>query len=408
MTNLTHTKGPLSGVTAISLCQAIAGPFASSMLGDFGANVIAIENPKGRDASRPSHQNPGWGTVMDKRNTQSLCMDVRTDDGRRIFKALLKNADMLIDGFRGGQLASWGFSDDDLWSINPALVIVHISGYGQTGDPSYVKRASFDGIGQAFSGFLEMNGYSDRPAIPAFPQVSDYYTGFAALAGGLAALVRAQATGVGDSVDVAQYEIMARCSGYYVMNYLNTGQLPQRGAVFNAGMGTYECQDGVGLYVMILGAGVLKKACEILDLKYGADPFPCGINGARKGTEAGEALEAALLAYLSEHDSGEAESAFQEAGIPCSLVNTFEMCEKNPQFLARKTFTVWRNAYNEETTRGVNVVPRFTKKPGEISRGMPLVGQDNEMILSALGIDEKSIKHLYDSGVISHEQTPFE
>ncbi len=408
MANQTHAKGPLSDVTVISLCQAIAGPFASSMLGDFGANVIAIENPKGRDASRPGPQNPGWGTVMDRRNTQSLCMDVRANDGRGIFKALLEDTDMLIDGFRGGQLASWGFADDDLWNINPALVIVHISGYGQTGDPSYVKRASFDGIGQAFSGFMEMNGYSDRPAIPAFPQVSDYYAGFAALAGGLAALVKARATGEGDSVDVAQYEVMTRCSGYYVMNYLNTGQLPQRGVVFNAGMGTYECQDGVGLYVMVLGAGVLKNACGILGLEYGTDPFPRGINGARKKTEAGEALEAALLEYFSKHDSKEAESAFQSAGIPCSLVNTFEMCENNSQFIARETFTSWHNAYNDETTRGVNIVPRFAKNPGEISRGMPLVGQDNEAILSSLGFDKESINRLYDSGVISHEQTPFE
>ncbi len=401
------TQGPLSGIRVISMCQAIAGPFASSMLGDLGASVIGIENPKGRDASRPSGQNPGWGTVMDRRNTQSLCLDVRSCEGCAIFEKLLAGADMLIDGFRGGQLSSWGFSDERLWAINPALVIVHISGYGQTGDPSYVRRPSFDGIGQAFSGFMDMNGFSDRPAIPAFPQVSDYYAGFTALAGGLAALLHAQKTGVGDSIDVAQYEAMVRCSGYYVMNYLNTGTLPQRGVTFNAGMGTYPCRDGIGLYIMILGTGVLRKACQVLGLDYGAEPFYEGISGARKQTPAGDVLETALLEYLSSHDSSEAEAIFQDAGIPCSRVNTFAMCETNPQFVQRKTFTSWENAYDDGETRGVNVVPRLTRNPGRISRGMPLVGQDNEDILSNLGMSELEIASLYDQGIIAKEATPF-
>ena len=205
--------GPLQGVKVLNLSQAIAGPFACAMLGDLGADVIGIENPKGRDTSRPNPVLPGWGTRMDRRNSRSLCMDVRHGRGRELFYKLLEDADILVDGFRGGQMDKWGMSDEALWEVNPALVIVHISGFGQTGDPGYVSRASFDAIGQAFSGYMEMNGFPDRAPVPAFPQPSDYFVGLFAIVGALAALNRAKETGQGDSIDAAQYEAMVRVSG---------------------------------------------------------------------------------------------------------------------------------------------------------------------------------------------------
>lgn len=399
--------GPLQGVRVISLCQAIAGPFASSMLGDMGADVIAVENPRGRDTSRPGPQNPGWGTLMDRRNSRSICIDIRSEKGSAVLLHLVKTADMLLEGFRGGQMEKMGFSDEILWEINPKLVIVHVSGYGQTGIPSYVSRPSFDGIGQAYSGFMEMNGFGDRPPIPAFPQVSDYYAGFMALAGGLAALYRARETGRGDSVDVAQYEAMLRCSGYYVVNYLNTGELPKRNNVFNAGMGSFECGDGVSLYIMILGAGVLEKACEVLGIPYGEEPFPKGISGARKETEAGKILDAALRHFLALHTAQEAEQAFLAAGVPCSRVYTFATGENDPQYQAREIFTEWSNAYDDGTLRGINVVPKFKCNPGRIYRGMPCVGQHNEEILGELGFKEEQIADFYENGIIKKEATPF-
>ena len=402
----TAWHGPLTGVKVVSLCQAIAGPFACSMLGDLGADVIGIENPNGRDASRPGAHNPGWGTLMDRRNSRSLCMNIKSSEGKSLLAKLLSSSDMLIEGFRGGQLAKWGLSDQELWKINPALVIVHISGFGQTGLSSYVQRASFDGIGQAYSGFLEMNGFSDRPPLPAFPQVSDYYAGFMALTGGLAALHHAKKTGEGDSIDVAQFEAMLRCSGYYIMDYLNTKTLPARGVTFNAGMGTYICRDGVSLYVMVLGSGVLKHACAILDLPYGSDLFPNGISGVRKDTEAGEALEAALANYLQTHDAETVEQEFLASGIPCSRVYTFAMGEADPHYQARKTFTEWQNAYDDHSIRGVSVVPRLKKHPGKVRRGMPLVGQHNEEILKSMGLSSRENSCLYKRGILAKESTP--
>lgn len=398
--------GPLQGVRVLGLCQAIAGPFACSMLGDMGADVIAVENPKGRDTSRPSKAAPGWGTVMDRRNSRSLCIDVRSDEGRAAFDKLVATADMLVDGFRGGQLRKWGLSDETLWELNPRLVIVHISGYGQTGVPEYVSRASFDGIGQAYSGFMEMNGYADRPPLPAFPQVSDYYAGFTALAGGLAALYRAQATGQGESVDVAQFETMLRCSGFYVMNYLNTGALPQRNAAMNAGIGTYTCADGVNVFLQSLGAGVIRSLCGVLGIPYPSEDFPEGAVAARKGTRAAAILEEKLADFLGAHTAGEAESVLSAAGVPASRVYTFAMGEADPHYQAREIFTQWGNAYDDGTTRGVNVVPRLSRNPGRIQRGMPCVGQHNEEILGELGFTDEDLAGWYEAGILKKESTP--
>lgn len=156
--------GPLQGVKVVHLTQAIAGPFACGMLADLGAEVIGIESPRGRDTSRPGPGRGGWGTQMERRNSRSLCMNVKEGRGREAFFSLLEESDILVEGFRGGQLEKWGMSDETLWEVNPKLTIVHISGFGQTGIPEYVHRPSFDGIGQAYGCFMEMNGYPDRSA----------------------------------------------------------------------------------------------------------------------------------------------------------------------------------------------------------------------------------------------------
>lgn len=409
MAEETSTFGPLQGVRVLNLSQAIAGPFACAMLGDLGADVIGIENPKGRDTSRPNPVLGGWGTQMDRRNSRSLCMDVRKGRGRELFFTLLKDADILVEGFRGGQMQKWEMSDEALWEINPSLVIVHISGFGQTGVPEYVTRASFDGIGQAFSGYMEMNGFPDRLPIPAFPKPSDYFTGLFGIVGALAALHRARETGQGESIDIAQYEAMLRCSGFYVCNYLNTGVLPQREgshSTSSAGYGAYTCKDGVALYVLILGAGVVRNALATLGLDINEEPFYDGMGLCGMGTPAGDKLEEALADFFSTHTGAQAEEILLGAGVPCSRIYTFADCEADPHYQARESFTEWKNAYDEGTVRGVNVVPKLKNNPGRIAKGMPLVGQHNEEILHSLGCDAAEIAALYEAGTIRQEHSP--
>ncbi len=409
MDNTTEQFGPLQGVKVVSLCQAIAGPFACALLGDWGADVIGIENPNGRDASRPNRVLGGWGTQMDRRNSRSLCIDVRSEIGHKIFFKLLSNTDIMVEGFRGGQMEKWGMTDDVLWKENPRLIIVHISGFGQTGIPSYVTRASFDGIGQAYSGYMEMNGFPDRLPIPAFPQPSDYFAGLFATASALAALHRAQATGQGESIDVAQFEAMLRCSGYYVVNYLNTGELPKREgshSTTSAGYGAYRCKDGVPLYILIIGAGVVRSALKVLGLDINSEPFFDGMGLCGVGTPAGDRLEEALAKFFDSHDAAEAEKILLNAGVPCSRIYTFADGEKDPHYQARQIYTHWKNAYDDGEIRGINVVPKMKNNPGKITRGMPLVGQHNEEILHEMGVSDETISQMYEAGTLKQERTP--
>ena len=403
--------GPLQGVKVVNLTMAIAGPFACSLLADLGAEVIGVESPRGRDTSRPTNQAlQGWGTQMERRNTRSLCMNVKDGAGRAWFFELLKQADILVDGFRGGQMAKWGMTDEALGEVNPKLTIAHISGFGQTGDPAYVSRASFDGIGQAYGCFMEMNGYPDRLPVLAFPQVSDYYAGFMASIGALAGYINAQRTGKGDSVDVAQYEAMLRCEGFYALNYLNTGALPVREgshSTSSAGYGTYICQDGVPIYTLILGPGVVRAALPLFGLEYGSELFPEGTPVISFGSEAGNVLEEAMEAFFGSHTAEEAERLMLEAGVPCSRIYTYEMAERDPHYQARESFTEWKNSYDDESIRGVNVVPRMKNNPGQIWRGMPLVGADNEDILEELGATLDDVASLYDEQLLKKENGPF-
>ena len=238
-----------------------------------------------------------------------------------------------------------------------------------------MSRASFDGIGQAYGCFMEMNGYPDRLPVLAFPQVSDYYAGFMASIGALAGYINAQRTGKGDSVDVAQYEAMLRCEGFYALNYLNTGALPVREgshSTSSAGYGTYICQDGVPIYTLILGPGVVRAALPLFGLEYGSELFPEGTPVISFGSEAGNVLEEAMEAFFGSHTAEEAERLMLEAGVPCSRIYTYEMAERDPHYQARESFTEWKSSYDDGSIRGVNVVPRMKNTRGRFGAASPL------------------------------------
>ena len=152
---------------------------------------------------------------------------------------------------------------------------------------------------------------------------------------------------------------------------------------------------------------MVKKAVPAFGLEYGGELFPVGTPVVPFGSEAGDALEAAMEKFFSEHDAEEAEKIMLECGVPCSRIYNFAIAEKDPHYIARESFTEWKNSFNDETIRGVNVVPKLAKNPGQIWRGMPLVGADNEDILEELGATPDQIAAMYDEKLLKKEETPF-
>lgn len=393
--------GPLNGVRVVHCSQSLAGPFAASLMADLGADVIWVESAVGQDVSRIA---PGMAAQLDRRNMRTIKLNVNTPAGKEVLLRLVREADIFLEASKPGQYKKWGLTDEVLWGENPQLVITHISGFGQWGDPDYVRRASYDPIAQAFSGVMYMNGLPGRRSAPAEVSISDYYTGYMAAFASLAAYISAARTGKGDSIDVSQYESTLRCEAGWPLDIWNDSGRPfvqGKGNNGNVGFNSYMCSDGREVYMVIIGPALLKRLMALLDLPYNEGVFAGCINNVKEGTPAGEVLEKAIVDFCASRTSAEAEKAFAEAGLPCSrILSHMEMLD-HPHYVARESLTRWQRVDGGEQT-GQNVTPKLKRNPGRIWRGCPLPGMDNEDILGELGYTRADIEAMYAEGVIKN------
>ena len=239
-------------------------------------------------------------------------------------------------------------------------MIVHISGYGQDGDPEYVGRASYDSVAQAFSCYLHQNGYPDRPPVPAYPFTGDYLTALFAWGAAMSAVYRAQRTGVGESIDVAQFEALLRVQAYNVLDYLNHGVKKERFGCTQADWvcdGVFECAGGDYVYVTAWGAPVYKALIEFLGFEYGSEDFPAGTIMLTWDSPSGPKLHKALADYCLTQEAQAIDLALNGVGVPCSVVMDYEMAASHPHYAARDILTEWQTVRGEPF-KGVNVVPQ--------------------------------------------------
>ncbi|NLB19112.1 MAG: crotonobetainyl-CoA--carnitine CoA-transferase [Syntrophomonadaceae bacterium] len=388
--------GLCSGLKVVHMTTSVAGPFAACLFADNGADVIMLENPKVPDMTRNRYGN-AWR--QNSRNERNLNLNVPTPEGKEIFLELMKEADIFIEASVGGRWDEWGLSDEVLWEQNPKLVIAHITGFGQTGDPYYTKRPSYDPIGQAYGCYMAINGFPDRPPIPAMVQPIDFMCGWAAFSFSLAAVRNAEKTGKGESIDIAQYEIAMRTQSYYPMDYIMHGDLPKpegnHGAA--AGYGLYTCKDGY-IFMLILGSKAIQSAVSVLGIEDKRHLFPSENSMVYPEAEQGIVLEKAIEDFCAQRTAEEVERILLENGISCSRVMTYADVEFDPHYLERGVWAEW-DGTDGIRTKGVGVLPPLKNFPGQIWRGAPTIGLDNDDILSELGYSEKQIKELYDKGI---------
>ncbi len=390
--------GPLQGITVTHASQSIAGPFACQIMAEIGADVIWLENSLVMDIARAD---TGMTIEQDRRNMRNISLNIPSPEGREILFKILQESDIFLETSKAGQWDKWGLNDEVLWEHNPALVIVHISGYGQTGDPDYIGQPSYDAVSQAFGCMMGMNGFADRPPVIAMPFLGDYLSAFFACVYALAALHRAQQTGKGESIDVAQFEAIMRCQLNYPGDELNYGlKFTREGnhSLFRAGVGNYHCIDGE-IYVFVVGLGVLKKTLPFLGLEFGSKEFPADQPVVLPNTPGGNLLEEKLKAFCAVHTIDEAESILSEIGVPCSRVMDYQTAYQHPHYIAREVFTEWNTVDNKHII-GMNIFPKLKNEPGMIWRGAPTIGLDNEDILADLGYSSEQIKEFYDKKVI--------
>lgn len=389
--------GALSGLKILDSGSNIAGPLGGGLLGECGATVVHFEAP-----NKPDNQRGWYGYPQNHRNQLSMVADIKTKEGKEIFFKLIKWADIWVESSKGGQYDRLGLSDEEIWSVNPNIAIVHVSGYGQVGDPSYVKRASYDAVGQAFSGYMSLNGTTE--ALKINPYISDYVCGLTTCWAMLACYVSTILTGKGESVDVAQYEALARITDGRIMQYATDGvKMPRTGnkdaqaALFSF----YTCKDGKTIFIGMTGAEVAKRGYPIIGLPIpgtGDPDFPEGFTGWMINTPVGQRMEAAMEKFVSEHTMEEVETIMQQNQIPCQRVYELEDCINDPHWKSRETITEWDDPMMGRV-KGLGLINKFKNNPSKIWRGAPLFGMDNKDILRDLGYSDEEIQELYDNKI---------
>ena len=407
--------GPLAGMRVLGSGSLIAMPTAITLLADFGAEVIQIERPGVGDNYRvfpPTAKTDrgisGSSWVQDARNRLSMTLelDLKDPDIKDIFFRLIRESDVYIENMVW--LEKLGIKDQDLLHVNPRLVIVHISGFGHKefgGIPAICDQASYDMIGQAFSGFLLYNGYPDRPPLVVKPSLNDYITAMFAVFGMLMAYMHAKDTGRGQIVDVAQFEAQARLMrDAFTIHDMGLGEVQRVGsrAVGFQPWDLFVSKDGKYVSIGSVGPVVYNRFLDAVGFdkdKYSYE----NVSIDRKAVESsvGQEFAAKVKDWCAMHSAGEIEAIMRRHRVPCAAVNDAEACMNHPHFLQREDFVSC-----EDQTTGLNVTtfgiaPKLSETPGKIWRGAPSLGQDTDRTLKdLLGYPEAQIALFREKGII--------
>jgi len=387
----------LAGLKVVCTGSVIACPWAATLMAEHGASVIQVESQLGMDTV---HYTPLFW-AQEHRNELDIALDI-PGKGREIFFKLLKWADIFMESSKGGTYAKWGLTDDVLWEQNPQLIIVHVSGFGEEGVPEYVTRASYDAVGQAFGGYSFINGFPDpMPPMRANPYTCDYVTALNVTWSALAALRNRDKTGQGESIDIAQFEMMTRIMAQYPITYFEEGKvIPRLGNSDPGGYGydIYECKGGGYAFVGAAGPSPFKRALKVL----GLDPADYTRNPsmAVRDTPEGIIFEETLKKFCLERTNEEVDAIFMEAQVPCSAIMNMEQMARNPHYEAREVFKTWYDEVLDKEITGVNIMPRVKNAKPEIWRGSPAYGADTRDILEELGYSEAEIDKFFEEGAV--------
>ena len=409
-TLLTEQFGPLRGVRILSTGTIVAEPFAAQMAAEMGAEVIHIERPgRGEDwrvaefpIADPNGDLVASSWIQDHRNMYSATLDFSTAEGRDIFLKLVERSDIWMESSKARTYDKWGLDDAVVLAANPGIVICHISGYGQDGDPEYVGRASYDFTAQAFGGMMNLMGNPEPdPPTRAVPWTADYITALFCLWSSLAAYIHAQRTGEGQVIDLAQFEAVHRILSGTMVAYHELGLVRER-AGNKAGNAqpwdTFQASDG-WVVIAAVGPAVYARVCRVLDL----DPDDEKWIKARREINSAEGIEfdAILRGWVEDRTVDEVVRIFNEAQVGCSrIMNAQEMAE-NPHYRARGVHAEWEDVQLGRPVKGVGIVPKLSKTPGRIWRGSVPVGHDNELVYGdLLGIAREALRELAGRGVI--------
>ena len=395
--------GPLSGMRVIDAGTMIAGPLAATQLADFGADVIKVELPGIGDSMR--HWTPMkdgkslWWKVIG-RNKRLITLTLSKPRGQELFRELVKTADIVIENYRPGTFERWGLGYGELAKINPGLVFVRVSGFGQSGP--YARRGGYGTIAEAFSGIPSFTGFPDRPpTLPGFPMADSVASTFAAMSAMFAIYNRDHTTGRGQEIDVSLYEPLFRLVESQVIGFDQLGIVKQRQGnrlAEDSPRNTYETRDGRWIGISASSQRTFERLAAAMGMpELVTDPRFVD-NASRCAHDV--ALDTILARWFKERDCGDIMELFEKAEVVAGPVLDIRDIFKDPHYLARQNIVSVRDD-DFGTVRMQGVVPKFAETPGEVRHSGGGLGADNRAIfIDELGLSERDFERLHTEGVI--------
>ena len=408
--------GPLEGIRAVGTGCLVAQPYIGTKLAEFGAEVIHVERPGGdvfRFTAPQLTRGPrphGCDEAEVTKNKLSLGLDLKQARGLELLMALWRISDVWMESSMPGTLDRCGITSELALAVNPSLVIVRVSTYGQYGKEEYLGRPGYDAIAQAYGGMMNLTGDPAGPPQRAKTYTGDYITALTGWAATMMALWEVKKSGRGQVVDLAQYEAVAQTNGNTLP--LFTGEGAVYGHTGNRAPGfqpydTFKCTDG-WVYIGALGGAIYDRVPQFLGLdpaEYSYDA--CSKDAAAVNSRKGGELDRRLREYCAARTAREVETALNEAKIGCARVYNTRDQYTDEHYAAREMTIPVLDRQSGVPIRVYGVVPKMSLTPGRIWRGAPSIGDDTTDILGTmLGLSELAIESLYADQVV-HRTEPF-
>jgi formyl-CoA transferase len=388
-----EAKGPLNGVRVIEMGSLIAGPYAGAVLAQFGAEVIKIEPPGIGDPLRKWRKMDGdtsFWWYSQSRNKKSLTLNLKDPDAQEVLRDLVKDAEVLVENFRPGTLEKWNLGWEVLSAINPKLVMLRVSGYGQTGP--FAGKPGFAAIAEAIGGLRYLIGYPDRAPVRTGVSIGDTLASLYGVIGTMMALRHAEQTGEGQVVDVSLIESVLAVTESLVPEYGVDGTVRERTGSSLPGIApsnTYLTQDGRYLVLAANGDSIFQRLMHAIGRPDVANDERFKHNDGRAA--ASDELDEILGSWSESVTLAEALDILEQAAVPASGINSVAEVFEDEQFKARGSIEHY------ELQSGLDLympaaVPRLTKTPGSTRWLGPKLGEHNRDVLEALGLDEEMIQ----------------
>ena len=391
---------PLEGFKVLDLSRTLAGPYATMMLADMGADVIKVEEPSSGDESRrftpPKWNDESCYYLAANRNKRGITVNLKSPEGIEIIKELVKDADVLVENFRTGTMEKLGLGYETLKEINPKLVFCSISGFGRTGPEK--DRAGYDVLLQAFAGLMSITGEEDRPA-KAGMSIADLTTGMFAAFGIVSALHASKNTGIGQYLDISLLDSQVALLNHMAVGYMAEGTYPKRMGTAHGSLVPYRAfkTGDNDVVIAVANDGLWNKMCTALgwtDME-NVEKFKLNADRVKYRDELETLIQERFLQMSSEEITGKLD----RAGVPCGPIQTIDQVLKHPQVIAREMMIDIEHP-NVPNLKVPAFPVKFSETKPQVRYAPPLLGEHSEEVLRSLGYSDEKIRELIENKVI--------